>query len=258
MGTEKVVALIPARGGSKGVPGKNIRVLGGFPLIAYSIAVAKKCRLINRVIVSTDSEEIAQIARRFGAEVPFLRPGKLAGDQSGDSEWLRHALGWFQETEGGCPDYVVHLRPTTPLRDPVLVDQAVGEIMANPEATSLRSAHEAPESPFKWFLRDSRGFFQGMNPSDDRPGYANLPRQMHPVVYIPNGYVDVLRTSVVRRSEDIHGPRILSYLVPPCVEVDSLEEFEFLEFKLQRQRFPAHDLLREAYPTQADHGSPIV
>src|SRR5207248_1516291 len=124
------------------------------PLIAYSIAVAKISSRIDRVVVSTDSEEIAEISRLYGAEVPFLRPQVFAGDVSPDREFVIHALEWFQHNEGAVPDYLVHLRPTTPLRDPKLVDDAILATISNSEATSMRSAHKAPESPFKWFTRN--------------------------------------------------------------------------------------------------------
>ena len=196
MSSEKVFAIIPARGGSKGVPKKNIRPLAGYPLIAYSIAAARLCSRIDRVIVSTDSEQIAELSRKYGAEVPFMRSPALAGNLSTDREFVIHALEWFGKNEAAVPDYLVHLRPTTPLRDPTLIDEAIAALMSDPEATSLRSGHEAPESPFKWFMRDEQGYFYGFNPDDPRPGYANLPRQIFPKVYIPDGYVDVLRTSL--------------------------------------------------------------
>ena len=108
---EKIYAIIPARGGSKGVPRKNIRLVGGHPLIAYSIVAARQCRRIDRVIVSTDSPEIADIARAYGAEAPFLRPPELAQDASGDIDFIRHALDWFQQHDHAEPEMLVHLRP---------------------------------------------------------------------------------------------------------------------------------------------------
>ena len=151
------IAIIPARSGSKGVSGKNIYPVGGHPLIAYTIAVAVLSSRIERVIVSTDSEEIAEIARDYGAEVPFLRPLEFAQDHSSDRGYLLHAMQWLQDSEGHVPEYWVHLRPTTPLRKVEIVDQAILEIMKHPEATSLRSGHPVPQSPFKWFQKDSNG-----------------------------------------------------------------------------------------------------
>jgi CMP-N,N'-diacetyllegionaminic acid synthase len=248
--SRKIYGIIPARGGSKGVPKKNIRPLAGYPLIAYSISAAKLCPRIDRIIVSTDSEEIAEIGRRYGAEVPFMRPAGLASDRSSDRDFVMHALGWFNQHENSVPEYLVHLRPTTPLRDPVLVADAIDALVSNPEATSLRSGHEAPESPFKWFLRDGKGYFCGFNPGDPRPGYSNLPRQSFPVVYVPDGYVDVLRTAFVLNSDDIHGKLIMGYVSPMCQEIDTLEDWEFLEFQLTKQNSLLLDSLKSNYPQE--------
>jgi CMP-N,N'-diacetyllegionaminic acid synthase len=245
----KVFALIPARGGSKGVPKKNIKPLAAYPLIAYSIAAAKLCPVIDRIVVSTDSEEIANISKKYGADVPFTRPPALASDKSPDREFIMHALEYFDREEGELPDYLVHLRPTTPLRDPTLVNEAIEAIQNNPEATSLRSAHPAPESPFKWFTRDDGGYFHGLNPGGT-PGYSNLPRQSFAAVYIPDGYVDVLRVSFLLKSTDIHGDRIMGYISPVCVEVDTAREFEFLEFEISKSANPLAMYLKSNYPAE--------
>jgi CMP-N,N'-diacetyllegionaminic acid synthase len=154
----KTIAYIPVRGGSKGVPKKNIHPLGGYPLIAYTIAVAKLSKHITRIIVSTDSEEIAEIALRFGAEVPFIRPSEFAQDMSPDRGHFLHAMNWMKEHEQYVPEYWVHLRATTPLREPKIIDQAIEELHSRADATSLRSGHLAPESPCKWFRKDEDGF----------------------------------------------------------------------------------------------------
>src|SRR3989344_4048865 len=125
---EKVLALIPARGGSKSIPRKNIVNLGGFPLIAYSIAAAKLAQRIDRIIVSTDSQEIAEVSKKYGAETPFMRPAEYANDTSPAIEFFQHTLKWFAENENYEPDYMVQLFPTTPLRDPTLVNQAIEKI----------------------------------------------------------------------------------------------------------------------------------
>ena len=245
-----IVGLIPARGGSKGVPGKNIKPLAGYPLIAYSIAAAKQCSQIDRVVISTDLEQIAELSHKYGADVPFLRPVELAGNLSPDRDFVIHALQWLDQNEGVVPDYLVHLRPTTPLREPDLIDEAIAAIISNPEATSLRSGHEAPESPLKWFMRDAAGYFHGFNLDDTRPGASNLPRQTFPTVYIPDGYVDVLRVSFVLHADDIHGKSILGYESPMCREVDTLEDFEYLEFQLEKKGSPLLEFLRSHYPQE--------
>ena len=127
----KVVALIPARAGSKGVPNKNIRLLGGHPLLAWSIAACLKSSTIDRVIVSTDSTEYASLAIKLGAEAPFLRPVEISGDRSTDYDFIVHAMDWLA-AEKGAPEYLVHIRPTTPLRDQKMIDDAVAAFMKSP------------------------------------------------------------------------------------------------------------------------------
>lgn len=223
----KTVAIIPARGGSKGVPGKNLRPLRGHPLIAYSIAAARLARSIDRVIVSTDDRDIADVSRRYGADVPFLRPAEFAKDSSPDREFLMHALEWF-DGQLQTPDFFVHLRPTTPLRDPAEIDRALTLIGNDPAATSLRSAHAATESPFKWFSIGAAGYYGPIVPTmalDD----TNKPRQAFPPVYVANGYVDVLRVEHLRRSPKIHGDKILPFVTGFTNEVDTLDDLAMLE-----------------------------
>lgn len=227
----KIISVIPARGGSKGIPQKNIRLLNGFPVIAYSIVASQQSKLINRSIVSTDSDEIAAISRQYGAEVPFLRPPALAGDQSPDIEFVNHLLDFLNETEGGLPDYLVHLRPTTPLRDPQIIDKAIETFLSAKNATSLRSGHLSSESPFKWFLKDADGFFKGVASSFTND-MLNNPRQGFPDVYIPDGYVDVLDVAYIRETGQLHGPKIMAFESPQCTEIDTMRDFEILNFDL--------------------------
>jgi N-acylneuraminate cytidylyltransferase len=243
----KTVAIIPARSGSKGVPGKNIRLLGGYPLIAYSIAAAKLSKFIERVIISTDSDEISEISKKYGAEVPFKRPAELAQDKSSDIDFMLHALGWFKENEKQMPEYWVHLRPTTPLRDNKIMDSAISEIMKNPSATSLRSGHMAPESPFKWFKRDENGFFAPLM-EGFTSDYINSARQIFPDAYIPDGYVDVLKASYILKSKLIHGDKIIGFESPFCVEVDSMEDFEYLEYEIKKKGSVLLDYLKKHFP----------
>ena len=238
-----VIAYVPVRGGSKGVPKKNIHPLGGYPLIAYAIACAKLSKHISRVIVSTDSEEIAEIALQHGAEVPFIRPSEFAQDMSPDRGHTLHAINWFKENEVNVPEYWVHLRATTPLRDPHVVDEAILEIKNNPDSTSLRSGHPAPESPCKWFQRDNHGYFIGNCPEDKRHEYYNLPRQLFPEVYIPDGYVDIFKSSFVLSSKSLNGNKIIGFVSPHCYEVDTLEDLEMIEFQLKKKGSPLWDYL---------------
>ncbi|MFN8427912.1 MAG: acylneuraminate cytidylyltransferase family protein [Anaerolineales bacterium] len=143
------LAIIPARGGSKGIPRKNIRNFAGYPLIAWSIAAAKQSSLVTRVIVSTDDEEIASVAREFGAETPFLRPAKFAEDNTTDLPVFEHALAWLAEHENYHPEIVVQLRPTSPIRPRGLVDDAIQVLLHHKDADSVRGVVSAGQNPHK-------------------------------------------------------------------------------------------------------------
>ncbi len=227
----KVVALIPARAGSKGVPNKNIRLLGGHPLLAWSIAACLKSSKIDRVIVSTDSAEYAELAKKLGAEAPFLRPASISGDRSTDYEFIVHALDWLA-TEQGEPDFLVHIRATTPLRDPKLIDDAVRAFMVAPNATALRSVHEMSESAYKTFEIATGGQLKRLGADNTELDSANNVRQQFPSTYQANGYVDVLSTAFIRKAKLIHGEHVIPFVTATVAEVDTEDDFAHLEFQL--------------------------
>ena len=149
----KVVALIPARGGSKSIPGKNIIKLGKHPLIAYSIAAARLSQYIEEVIVSTDSRKIVNIAKRYSATVPFLRPKEISQDRSLDKEFFKHYIDFLQSKSKPLPDLIVHLRPTTPLREVKVIDKAIEYMLKNKQASALRSMRKTHLTPYKMFKK---------------------------------------------------------------------------------------------------------
>ncbi len=242
---DDVIAIIPARCGSKSLVDKNIATLSGHPLISYSIAAAKMSSRVGRVIVSTDSEKYAEIAVRYGAEVPFLRPSEYSSDTSTDRDFLLHAMEWMKREEGKASEYWVHLRPTTPLRDPSVMDQAIDEIMNKPTSTSLRSGHKAPESPMKWFKLNNEGYFKGLIDTHGEKEVYNLPKEAFNDVYIPDGYVDVVRASHVMNNDTVHGDRMIGFESPVCTEVDSLQEFEYIQFQIDRAGSPLLSYLKQ-------------
>ena len=242
----EVMAIVPARAGSKGVKNKNIRCINGYPLIAWSIAAGNMSSMCSRVIVSTDSTEYAEIAEKYGAEVPFMRPAELAGDNSTDIEFMEHAIGRLYEDEGSVPEFFVHLRPTYPMRDIAVVDDAIKKMMEDPKASSLRSAHPADVSPFKWFQRTGDGYFKPMYDTmtlDD----ANMPRQAFPPVFIPDGYVDVLRTESIVKNDVLHGDLMIGYVVDDGVDVDTMKDMARLEEISKTATPPILKYLQENY-----------
>ncbi|BAJ62680.1 acylneuraminate cytidylyltransferase [Anaerolinea thermophila] len=216
----EVLAIIPARGGSKGIPRKNIKSFAGHPLIAYSIAAGVQAESVTRVIVSTDDEEIATVAREYGAEVPFLRPEELAQDQTLDLPVFQHALRWLEEHEGYRPEVVVQLRPTSPVRPPHLVDEAVRILLEHPEADSVRGVVPAGQNPHKmWRIDPQSGMMKNLLdvPGVDEP--YNAPRQILPPVYWQTGHIDAIRPRVIHGGS-MSGRIILPVMVDPAYTVD--------------------------------------
>jgi CMP-N-acetylneuraminic acid synthetase len=226
----KVIALVTARSGSKGVPDKNIKNIGGYSLLDWSIKSSLKAQSISQVYLSTDSEEYANIGKDSGALVPFLRPKELASDTANDLDVIKHFLSVIDEK----PDAVVHIRPTTPLRDPSILDKAIELFFSKKnELTSLRSVHEMSESAYKSFEVNDKGFLStiGSIGSGDK---ANLPRQAFPKTYAANGYVDVLDPNYILRESKLHGDKILAFQTPVVTEVDSFEDLEYLEWQVTK------------------------
>jgi len=237
---DNIIAIIPARAGSKSLIDKNVKLLSGHPLLAYSIAVAKMSKKIDRVIISTDSKEYAEIARQYGAEVPFIRPSEYSEDSSSDKSFFVHAINWFQDNENYSPEYWVHLRPTTPLRKVKIIDNAIESIINDINSTSLRSGHKAPESPLKWFVKNN-SYFQGLVADED----YNLPKESFNQVYIPDGFIDIVKTSFMMSHKEIHGDRIIGFESPVCSEVDSSEEFDYIQYQLDKDGSELLDYLNK-------------
>lgn len=228
-----VIALIPARSGSKGLPDKNIKLLSGKPLLNWSIETCLQSKRIDRVMVSTDSEEYADIALHAGAEVPFLRPSEISQDHSTDKDFIVHALDYLK-TRDQLPEYVVHIRPTTPIRESNLVDKAILAFINSSNATSLRSVHEMPESAYKTF-EISPGNFLIPLAAGKNNDESNKARQSFPITYSANGYVDVLSTKFINNFDLIHGDRIMPFMTPYTLEIDTHEDFNIIETVISRK-----------------------
>lgn len=223
-----ILALIPARGGSKGIPRKNIRNFAGYPLIAWSIAAAKQSKLITRVIVSTDDEEIASVAREFGAETPFLRPGKFAEDYTTDLPVFEHALGRLAETENYHPEIVVQLRPTSPIRPHGLVDDAITILSSHPDADSVRGVVPAGQNPHKmWRISGEHGPMKNLL---EVPGIVepyNAPRQSLPPIYWQTGHIDVIRSVTITKGASMSGGVVYPIIIDSryTVDIDNLQDW---------------------------------
>lgn len=224
-----ILAIIPARGGSKGIPRKNIRDFAGYPLIAWSIAAGLQSELVARVIVSTDDEEVAAVAREFGAETPFLRPAEFAQDNTTDLPVFEHALAWLKENEGYIPDVVVQLRPTSPIRPRGLVEDAIRILLEHEEADCVRGVVPAGQNPHKMW-RLPKGEMGPMKNLLDLEGIAepyNAPRQSLPPVYWQTGHIDAIRTSSILEKRSLTGDVIYPLVIDPryTVDIDNLGDW---------------------------------
>uniref|UniRef100_A0A6M3IIE7 Putative cytidylyltransferase n=1 Tax=viral metagenome TaxID=1070528 RepID=A0A6M3IIE7_9ZZZZ len=223
------IGLIGARGGSKRIPLKNIKLLGNYPLIAYSIFTSRASYFIDKTIVSTDSPEIAKVAYDYEAKI-IMRPKELASDTSTDYDWISHALGELRKRDGIYPENIVFLRPTSPFRCTSTVDTAISSFKK--ENTSLVSLEPISEAIEKTFRITEEGMVI--------PAYPNItieetgnPNQMFPITYKANGYVDILRTEHILYAKSLYGNKIQSFISPKTIDIDTLEDWEYATFKLE-------------------------
>ena len=210
----EILAIIPARQGSKGLPQKNIKLLCGKPLIYYAIEACQKSQLITRTIVSTDSEKIAKIAQRFGAEVPFLRPAEISGDFSTDVEFLTHALNWLKNKEGYVPDIVLRVPPTSPLRTAEHLDQGIKILIKDKKADSVRPIIKSPKHPYKMWKIKGKYIVPFLSSSFTKMKEPyNLPRQKLPPVYIHTGAMDVMRIDTILKLKSTCGRKVRYFFI---------------------------------------------
>jgi len=228
----EVVCIIPARSGSKSIPHKNIYNLGGHPLIAWSIKAALNADSIDRVIVSTDSEEYKDISIEYGAEVPFLRPKDISEDNSTDLEFFQHVIRVFEETSYN-PDLIIHLRPTTPLRDSRVIDDAINNFDST-LYSSMRSVHRLYNPIEKAVRIEDQTLVSGIDGDSAIEKYTNAPRQKFPEYYEPNGYVDIVKPDLISKKNLLIGNNCLGYITDKAIDVDDIEDFIFLEYIIKK------------------------
>jgi CMP-N-acetylneuraminic acid synthetase len=238
-----VLALIPARGGSKSIPRKNIRLFAGYPLIAYSIVAGLSAEMITRVIVSTDDNEIAAVARQFGAETPFIRPAEFSQDHTPDLPVYQHALTWLADHEDYHPEIVVQLRPTSPFRKVAHINGAVQRLLERPDADSIRSVCVPFQNPFKMWKIASDGFMQPLVKTEFFEPY-NMPRQVLPTVYWQTGYVDAAWAEMILTKNSMTGENILPLVIgaDEWIDIDSPDDWQRAERLLESGDITFDDL----------------
>jgi N-acylneuraminate cytidylyltransferase len=224
----RILCIIPARSGSKGLPHKNIKDYRGKPLLAWSIEQAQLCRYDMKIVVSTDSKEYADIAMKYGAEAPFLRPSEISGDLSTDYECMKHSVEWLKENHQYYPDIVLQLRPTSPLRKVEDIDNAVCLFLENRENyDSLRSVVEFEKSPYKMYTLTENTLVPLFKKVDNIDEPYNQCRQILPKCYLHNGYIDIFNTSILENAT-ISGERIYPYVMnkEDTLDIDEAKDWK--------------------------------
>jgi len=229
----KILGIIPARLNSKGIFKKNIRLLAGKPLIAYSIETALKSKYLERVIVSTDSEEIARIARKYGAEVPFIRPKKLAQDNTPMIDVVIHAFNFIKTIEYYEPEWIVLLQPTSPLRTADDIDNAI-ELAIKHNADSVVSVCECESNSHPYWLKKIEN---GKLVSFIKTKKKYPIRQLLPVVYRLNGAVYIVKSQILKKFKSLYGRNTIPYIMDPTrsIDIDTPLDFKFAEFLIKER-----------------------
>lgn len=238
-----IPALIPARGGSKGIPGKNIALVQGYPLLSYSIVACQECPEISEIYVSSDCPEILTTALLYGCNT-IHRPSDLAQDRSTDYDVLKHFFAVHPRH-----DMVAYMRPTTPLRTPLTIARAIEKIEKwDEDITGLRSMHEAAEGPYKMMKMGKDGLCEGFFPDfQGERDYTNLPRQTFPTSYLPNGYIDIALRYIVEELGTDFGLRALPFVTDPVIEIDTHHQMMMLQCYLKLYGDRTLDILRAKY-----------
>jgi len=220
----EICAIIPARGGSKGIPRKNLTILKGLPLIVHSIRHGLESMLINRVIVSTDDMEISDVALKYGAEVPFIRPSEYAQDSTPDYPVFRHALEWLEVNANYMPDLIVQLRATSPIRPNGMIDDAIKSFIEDKDADSLRAVCLTSITPYKMWRIENDLLLPLLKWHKPEP--YNTVRQLLPNVYWQTGVLDIFWRKTVFDLNSLTGNKILPYVVDEKMAVDIDNEID--------------------------------
>ena len=240
----KIISVIPARGGSQSIKLKNIVRVNSKPLIAYSIQQSLRSSLISRTIVSTDNKKIAKISKKFGAEVPFLRPKSISKNSSSDIGFFVHLVNWLKKNENYEPDLIVQLRPTQPLRSVKLINKAIKKMIYDKSADSLRSISTPERTPYKmWFKKNNRLNYLFSKTKFEKKQYFNLDRRKLPKVYWHDGVIDIVRTRTIKKFKNITGRNITfietnnDYLI----DIDTKADLDFLNILIKKKIVKLND-----------------
>lgn len=236
----KILAIIPCRSGSKKLKNKNILKIENKHLIYYSIYFAKKCKFIDRIVVSTDSNKYGQIAKSYGAEVPFLRPKKISKDKSLDVDFLKHCAIWLEKKYKYKPDLIIHLRPTSPLRKVSTLSKAINIMLKNKKIDSLRSISPSKENIFKVWYKKRKNYLTPVikNQTKFKEPF-NAPRQCLENTFVQNATYDVFRPRLLKKNL-ISGKNIFGLITKENIDIDDINDLKHLIKSKQLKNFKSY------------------
>lgn len=224
LNNKTILAIVPARGGSQGLYKKNIKLLAGIPLIGWSIENAKKSIYIDRIIVSTDSQEIAIISQKYGADIPFLRPNELSTESATTIDVVKHAITWLIEKEKKKYDIVIILQPTSPLRDNQHIDKSLEKLILHNDARGLISVSIVSKSPFWVKFINEIGYLE--NYFDSELNFEQ--RQKQPLLFSPNGAIYIYYSTDLLRINTLKIENTIPFIMEKEVSIDIDDEYDFI------------------------------
>ena len=240
----KIISVIPARGGSKSIKNKNLIKLNNKPLIYYAIKQSQKSKFIKRSIVSTNDKKIAKIAKKYGAEVPFLRPNSISKNNSKDFGFFLHLINWLKKNENYTPDLIVQLRPTQPYRDVKFIDKAIQIIMRDKKADSLRSISVPERTPYKmWKIKGNYLDYIFPNTKFQKKEYFNLDRRKLQDIYWHDGVIDIVKTKTIKKYNNLTGKKI-AYIKNNkefLVDIDSKKDLKLAKIFIKKKFIKLND-----------------
>jgi len=235
---KSILGIIPARGGSKGLPRKNIKLLLNKPLIAWTIEEAKKSKYLDRIIISTDDEEIAKISESFGAEVPFMRPQQLAQDSTPSYEVIKHCIEYFHQKMNVSYDYIALLEPTSPLRETSDIDNSIELLINNKSATSIVSIAQLDKIDLNYIFSVKEQFL--ISPFENNPNFSvkHKTRQEMEKLYFPDGTIYISETYEYLNKKTFYHEKTLAYIVDKykSYEIDDILDFIIIETLLKHKK----------------------
>jgi len=227
--------FIPARSKSKSIKNKNIKLLNGKPIIAYSIIVAKKLKSVSKIVVSSDSKNYLKISKKYGSNFLHLRTKKLSGDKTTDLEVFFNFIKDLKKLKIKPPRYFIHLRPTTPLRSKSIINKAIKFFLKHSnKCSSLRSVSLMSNPSFKT-MRILKGRLCSIINNDFKLDKYNKPKEFFPKTYLPNGYIDIVKTSNIIKKK-LHGSNVLPYIIKEFnSDIDSMKDYNYVKYKLRKK-----------------------